>query len=77
MQGTEDPVLLSNDTVAKIAAEAGLAALSGEPGPTKDSLVYSAALCLWHLGRYDSLGAAANAARAVITSGAALRRFTS
>jgi anthranilate phosphoribosyltransferase len=76
MHGTEDPVLLSNDTVAKIAAEAGLAALSGEPGLTKDSLVYGAALCLWHLGRYDSLGSAANAVRTVLTSGAALRRFT-
>jgi anthranilate phosphoribosyltransferase len=77
LQGSADPVLLNHDTVASIAAEAGLAALSGAPGPTRDSLVYGAALCLWHLGRYDSLDAAADAVRTVLTSGAALLRFTS
>jgi anthranilate phosphoribosyltransferase len=76
-QDTEDPVLLNNDAVARIAAEAGLAALSGEPGPTRDSLVYGAALCLRHLGRYDSLAVAADAVRVVLTSGAALLRFNS
>lgn len=65
-------------TVAKAAADAGTAALTGQPGATRDSLIYGAALCLWHLKRHDSLAGAAQAARAVLDSGKALehlRRF--
>jgi len=58
--------------VAQAAAEADLAALRGQPGPTRDSLVCGAALCLWHLKRYDSLTAAAEAVRQVLDSGKAL-----
>lgn len=64
--------------VAKAAADAGTAALAGQPGATRDSLIYGAALCLWHLGRHDSLSGAAQAVRAVLDSGKALehlRRF--
>jgi anthranilate phosphoribosyltransferase len=59
-------------TVAKLAADAGTAALAGQPGATRDSLIYGAALCLWHVGRYDSLAGAAQAVRAVLDSGRAL-----
>jgi hypothetical protein len=40
----EDDVIVSVDTniLAKAAAEAGLEALAGQPGPTRDSLVYGA-----------------------------------
>jgi anthranilate phosphoribosyltransferase len=38
-------------------------------------LVSAAALCLWHLGRYDSLRAAADAVRVVLDNGAALERL--
>jgi anthranilate phosphoribosyltransferase len=65
-------------TVAKAAADAGTAALAGQPGATRDSLIYGAALCLWHLKRHDSLAGAAQAVRAVLDSGKALehlRRF--
>ena len=65
-------------TVAKLAADAGMAALEGQPGATRDSLVYGAALCLWHLKRHDSLAGAAQAVRAVLDNGRALghlRRF--
>ncbi|MGH8475346.1 MAG: anthranilate phosphoribosyltransferase [Methylococcales bacterium] len=61
--------------VAKAAAEAGLEALAGKPGPTRDSLVYAAALCLWHLKRHDSLKGAAEAVRQVLDSGKALERM--
>jgi anthranilate phosphoribosyltransferase len=57
------------------AARLGLAALGGEPGPTRDGLVYGAALVLYHLGRQGSLAEAAGAARAAIDSGEARRRF--
>ena len=58
--------------VAKAAAEAGKAALQGEAGPTRDCLVYGAALCLWHLGRHGSLREAADAVRAVLDGRIAL-----
>jgi len=61
--------------VAQLAAQAGLAALSGEPGPTRDALVCGAALCLWHLKHHDSLPSAATAVRAVLDSGEALQRI--
>jgi len=57
--------------IAAAAAAAGLAALEGSAGPTRDALVYGAALCLWHLGRADSLQAAAEGARRALDSGKA------
>ena len=61
--------------VAQAAAQAGRAALAGEPGPTRDCLVYGAALCLWHLGRERSMKDAAAAARGAIDSGKALEHL--
>ena len=66
---------LDAPAAAKAAAAAGLAALAGEPGATRDCLVYGAALCLWHLGRQGSLGAAADAARSALDSGRALQHL--
>jgi anthranilate phosphoribosyltransferase len=60
---------------ATAAAEAGVAALRGRHGPTRDCLVVGAALCLWHLGRHDSLRQAADAVRSVLDSGEALARL--
>jgi anthranilate phosphoribosyltransferase len=73
----EDKVAADIDlaALAEAAAQAGVAALSGAPGPTRDSLVYAAALVLWHLGRYPSLRGAADAVRAVLDSGRALARL--
>jgi anthranilate phosphoribosyltransferase len=69
------PTELDNAAVAQAAAQAGLAALAGQPGPTRDSLVCGAALCLWHLLRHDSLQSAAAAVRRVLDSGQALQRI--
>lgn len=66
---------IDTDALAKISAELGLEALSGKAGPMRDSLVYSGAICLSHLKRYDSLQAAADAVRAVLDNGSALERF--
>ena len=63
------------DAGAAVAAEAGIAALEGKAGPARDSLVYSAAIVLEHLGKADSLQAAAEAVREVLDSGQALARF--
>ncbi len=61
--------------VAKAAAAAGMAALAGQTGATRDCLVYGAALCLWHLGRYGSLKSAADAVRGVLDRGKALEHL--
>ena len=61
--------------IAAEAAHAGIEALQGKPGATFDSLVYGAALCLWHLKRQPSLTEAAKAVREVLESGRALTHF--
>jgi anthranilate phosphoribosyltransferase len=61
--------------VAKAAAQAGMAALEGQPGPTRDCLVYGAALCLWHLGRHGDLGSAADAVRGMLDRRKALQHL--
>lgn len=63
------------DAAAARAAEAGLAALGGAPGPTRDSLVYAAAICLHHLGRHATLQEAAQAVAQTLDSGAARARL--
>jgi anthranilate phosphoribosyltransferase len=65
----------NREAFARAAVEAGLAALGGEKGMTYDALVYGAANILWHLGKYDSIAAAADFVRGVLDSGEALKRF--
>lgn len=65
---------VDTDAVAAHAATLGGAALAGEPGPFRDSLVYAAALVLHHLG-IDSLAGAAARARRVLDDGSARRHF--
>jgi anthranilate phosphoribosyltransferase len=69
------PAEFETEVVAGLAAEAGMAALAGAPGPTRESLVLGAALCLWHLERHRSLESAAHAVRAALDSGRALERI--
>ena len=66
----------SVQAAAKVAADAGVAALNGEQGATYDSLVYAGALVLHHLGRHPDLTSAAERVRAVLDSGAAAARIT-
>jgi anthranilate phosphoribosyltransferase len=74
-EGEHAEAALDAAAVANAAAEAGMAALAGRPGPTRDGLVYGAALCLWHLGRHGSLKSAADAVRGVLDGGRALERL--
>jgi anthranilate phosphoribosyltransferase len=71
----ESAAPLDTAAVAKAAAEAGRAALEGAPGPTRECLVYGAALCLWHLGRHGSLAQAADAVRGALDHGQARARL--
>ena len=59
---------------ARKAAEYGLAALSGTRGATYDSLVYTGALVLTHLGRARDITEAGEQLRAVLDSGRAAER---
>jgi anthranilate phosphoribosyltransferase len=70
-ESDEEESVLDHAAVAKAAAERGLAALDGEAGPTRDSLAYAAAICLWHLGRQASVRDALGAVRGVLESGKA------
>jgi anthranilate phosphoribosyltransferase len=74
-EGEEAGAPLDRAAAAKAAAEAGLAALSGERGPTRDSLAYAAALCLWHLGREPSVESALARVNSALDAGSALTRL--
>jgi anthranilate phosphoribosyltransferase len=77
----DDPAIISGgDEIARItdvgkaaalAADTGLRALAGERGAAYDSLVYSSAIILWHLGRATTIHEAADRVRQVLDSGAA------
>ncbi len=73
--GDEIATPIDSDAMAALSAELGIAALKGAKGGTYDSLVYSGAIVLSQLKRYDSLQSAADAVRKALDSGAALARF--
>ena len=74
-KGDEIAVTIDTEAAAKATADAGIAALEGGDGPTRDALVYAGALALKHLKRADSLNEGADAVRKILDSGAALARF--
>ncbi len=73
--GDEIAIAVDIQATAKAAADAGLAALDGQRGASYDALVYAGALVLNHLGRANSLAAAANRVREVLDSGQARARL--
>ncbi|EXJ13763.1 anthranilate phosphoribosyltransferase [Imhoffiella purpurea] len=73
--GDEIAVAVDIQATAIAAAKAGLAALEGNKGPTYDSLVFTGAIILWHLGRASSLAAAADRIRSALDSGKAAQRL--
>ena len=72
---TEAGQTLDIPAMARAAAEAGLGALDGSPGPAFDSLVYGGALVLNHLKRVGDLGQGAEQIRQVLTGGKARSHF--
>ncbi|MGB0847701.1 MAG: anthranilate phosphoribosyltransferase [Thiolinea sp.] len=72
MISDEIAATVDSDALAERAAALGIAALGGEKGLMYDSLVYSASICLSHLGKYADIAEAADAVRAVLDSGKAL-----
>ena len=73
--GDDLAMVVDVEAAAHATAEAGIAALHNHAGAFRDSLIYAAALVLLHLRRYDSLRAAADAARHGIETGEALARL--
>lgn len=73
--GDEIAVAVDVPATARAAAQAGMEALAGAKGPTYDSLVFTGALILWHLGRAESRADAANRVREVLDSGRAAKRM--
>jgi len=61
--------------VAKMAPDEGIAALNGTKGSTYDALVYSSAIALWHLKKYNDIKTAADKVREVLDNGSALKYF--
>jgi anthranilate phosphoribosyltransferase len=61
--------------LAEASAKQGIDALNGKPGPTRDSWVYTGAILLHTLSRFETIQEAGNAIRKAIDSGEAKRRF--
>ena len=63
------------DSIALVSASLGIAALEGEKGYTRDSIVYSGAAILNHLRIHQTMTKAADAIREVLDNGAAKAQF--
>ncbi len=73
--GDDTAAKLDTDQLAEEAAKVGVAALQGEQGPARDSLIYASAIMLTHLKIEKDLQASAEKVRAVLDSGKALNHF--
>lgn len=73
--GDEIAIAVDIDAMAKATADIGLQTLEGKLGPIRDGLIYTGALVLNHLNRFDSMTAAAEAVTDVLDSGKALARI--
>lgn len=58
-----------------IMADAGIAAQNGTKGSNYDVLLYSSAIALWHLKKYDGIKIAADNAHKALDNDPAHRRF--
>ena len=73
--GDETAAKIDSDQLAEKAAKVGVAALQGEHGSARDSLIYSTAIILTHKGVEKTLQASAEKVRSVIDSGKAFTHF--
>ena len=63
------------EALANAAAKTGLSALKGESGAARDSLIYSCAIMLTHMGVEKTLPLSAEKVRTAIDTGKALHHF--
>lgn len=71
----EDKPPFDLDVAVKATLDAGMAALEGKEGTTKDALIYISAITLVRLGKAEDLKSGAKIAREAIDSGTALKCF--
>ncbi len=74
-EGDETAAKIDTGQLAEEAAKIGIAALQGRSGPARDSLIYSSAIMLTHMGTEKTMQASAEKVRAVIDSGKAFAHF--
>ena len=74
-QGDDTASKVDTDQLAGEAARVGIAALQGEQGPARDSLIYSTAIMLTHTGIEKNIQTSAEKVRSVIDSGKAFTHF--
>ena len=74
-EGDETAAKIDTDQLAEEAAKVGLAALEGEQGPARDSLIYTSAITLTHLNIEKDFQSSAERVRTVLDSGKALNHF--
>ena len=74
-QGDDTAAKIDTDQLAAEAARVGVAALQGEQGPARDSLIYSTAIMLTHLSVEKNLQASAERVCAALDSGKAFTHF--
>jgi len=72
--GDEIAIAVDINAMAKATADIGLRTLQGMLGPVRDGMIYTGALVLFHLKRFDSLAKAAEAVTDVLDSGKARER---
>jgi anthranilate phosphoribosyltransferase len=68
-------VKVDDEVTAERTLEEGMQALRGQTGPAYDSLVYGAAIALWHTGLQASQRQAADHVRTIINNGNAKAHF--
>ncbi|MEM7400313.1 MAG: anthranilate phosphoribosyltransferase [Pseudomonadota bacterium] len=73
--GDETAAKIDTDQLAAEAAKVGIAALEGKQGPARDSLIYSTAIMLTHMGMENNLHASSELVKDAIDSGKALTHF--
>lgn len=74
-QDTRGVKVDDDEVTAQRTLDEGMQALAGTTGPAYDSLVYGAAIALWHAGLQPSQREAADHVRSVINSGKAKAHF--
>ena len=72
-----DDIADNSLAICQTTVQTGLEALAGTPGIGYDSLAYTAGIALYSTGYCDSLQEATQQARDTLTSGEAMKRFTS
>jgi len=73
--GDDTAAKIDTDQLAEEAAKVGVAALQGEKGPARDSLIYSTAIMLTHAGTEKNIQASAEKVCTVLDSGKAFTHF--